>query len=71
MKKLLLLALPGMILVSSCRKIEIDGNGNGGTTTPPTTESTILSGTIRSDINLKTGKTYTLRGIVYVAEGRS
>jgi hypothetical protein len=67
MKKLLVLALPGIILASSCRKIEIDGNG--GTTTPPTTESTILSGTIRSDINLKTGKTYTLRGIVYVAEG--
>ena len=67
MKRIITLALMGWVVVSSCRKIEMDG----GTTvvTPPTSESTILSGTIKSDLTLKTGKTYTLRGIVYVTDG--
>ncbi|MGE5106697.1 MAG: hypothetical protein ACM3H8_04080 [Sphingobacteriales bacterium] len=67
MKRIIALALLGSLVVTSCRKIEMDG----GTTvvTPPTSENTILSGTIKTDLTLKTGKTYTLRGIVYVTDG--
>jgi hypothetical protein len=68
MKKVLVIAMFAMGLFSACRKIQVDGDGNG-TTTNPTTESTTLSGVIRSDMTLKTGKTYTLKGIVYVADG--
>lgn len=67
MKRVIALALLGSVVVSSCRKIEMDGDTT--VVTPPTTESTILSGTIKTDLTLKTGKTYTLRGIVYVTEG--
>ncbi|RYY88935.1 MAG: hypothetical protein EOO15_07685 [Chitinophagaceae bacterium] len=69
MKRILLFATV-LVLASSCRKIQVDGDGsnnNGGTTVTP--ESTILSGTIGTDLTLRTGKTYTLRGIVYIANG--
>lgn len=65
MKKIMALALLSFLLATSCRKIEMDG----GPTVVNPTESTILSGTIKTDITLKSGKTYTLRGIVYVTDG--
>jgi hypothetical protein len=68
MKKVLVIGMISTVLFAACRKIQIDGDGNGNNTNP-TGESTILSGTIRSDMTLKTGKTYTLKGIVYVADG--
>src|SRR4029079_17016517 len=72
MKRILSLVLLGALLTVSCRKIEVDGsdnNNNNGGNNPPPTENTILSGTIKSDITLKAANVYTLRGIVYVAEG--
>lgn len=67
MKRLIALTLLATVAASSCRKIEVDGGST--VVTPPTSESTILSGTIKTDLTLKTGKTYTLRGVVYVTEG--
>jgi hypothetical protein len=67
MKKILTITTFVTMLFTACRKIEVDGS-SGGTTTQPA-ESTILSGTIHTDMTLKTGKTYTLKGIVYVADG--
>ncbi|GAB4092942.1 hypothetical protein [Flaviaesturariibacter terrae] len=69
MKRILIFATVSLLAMASCRKIQVDGDSNnsGGTTQP--TESTILSGIIRSDLTLRSGKTYTLRGIVYVADG--
>ena len=70
MKRILSLVLLGALVTVSCRKIEVDGsdNNNSGNNHPPS-ENTILSGTIKSDITLKAANVYTLRGIVYVAEG--
>lgn len=65
MKRIFILAVTFLALASSCRKIEVDG----GSTTPTPTESTVLSGKISTDLTLRTGKTYTLRGIVYVTDG--
>lgn len=69
MKRILSLVLLGSLVTLSCRKIEVDGSDNSTGTNPPPTESTILSGTIKSDITLKAANVYTLRGIVYLAEG--
>ncbi|CAN5320195.1 hypothetical protein BH09BAC2_BH09BAC2_06660 [soil metagenome] len=67
MKQFILSAVACIALITSCRKIEIDGDT--GNTPAPTSENLILSGTINNDVTLKTGKTYKLRGIVYVTEG--
>ena len=70
MKRIFLFAMASTLLVASCRKIQVDGDGSNNNGTPVLTpESTILSGTIGSDLTLRSGKTYTLRGIVYVANG--
>ena len=66
MKKLLILSVAAGALISSCRKIEVDG---GSTTTGPTTESTILEGRITENRTLKAGNVYKLRGLVYVTNG--
>ncbi|RYY41756.1 MAG: hypothetical protein EOO08_01105 [Chitinophagaceae bacterium] len=69
MKRILLFATTIVLAAASCRKIQVDGDGSGGSTSTVTPESTILSGTIGSDLTLRSGKTYTLRGIVYIANG--
>jgi hypothetical protein len=69
MKRISLIAFAAILLATGCRKIEVDGDGdnnNGGT---GTTDNILLSGRISSDRTLQTGKTYTLRGIVYVVDG--
>jgi hypothetical protein len=59
-----------IVLISGCRKIEIDDDGNsGGGGGIGTSDNLILSGRISSDRMLESGKTYKLRGTVYVVEG--
>lgn len=66
MKKLSTLLLAVIVLISSCRKIEVDGNsGNNNTVS----EDLILKGRIDTDRTLKSGKTYRLRDIVYLVNG--
>lgn len=69
MKKLLILIASVGLVATSCRKIEVDGTTT--TTTTPTTpaENTILEGRIITNITLKAGNTYKLRGLVYVTNG--
>jgi hypothetical protein len=69
MKRILILSAASLLAFASCRKIQVDGDGNSGGTTTVTSESTILSGTIGNDLTLRAGRTYTLRGIVYIANG--
>ncbi len=70
MKKLFILTAFASLLITSCRKIEIDGdnntgsgNGGGGT------ENTILEGRISENRTLHAQYTYKLRGLVYVTNG--
>ncbi len=70
MKKLLFYSvLFSAIVISSCRKIEVDGEtivvGGGGTAT----ENPILEGRITENKTLKASTTYKLRGLVYVTNG--
>ncbi len=69
MKRLAFFALGITLLATGCRKIEVDDNG----TSPPTggnpTDNLLLSGRINTDRTLETGKTYILRGTVYVVDG--
>lgn len=70
MKKLLFYALTISTLVNvGCRKIEVDGPGNGPVVINPTTENTILEGRITASRTLKAEFTYKLRGLVYVTNG--
>lgn len=69
MKRFTLIACAAFTLVTGCRKIEVDDNGNGGGNNGGSTDNLILSGKINSDKTLETGKTYKLRGIVYVVDG--
>lgn len=68
MKRLVLIALGAISLVSSCRKIEVDDNGdnnnNGGSN-----DDLVLSGKINTDKTLLTGKTYKMKGTVYLVDG--
>src|SRR5688572_17335151 len=68
MKRFVLIALGAITLVTSCRKIEVDDNGdnnnNGGTT-----DDLVLSGKINTDKTLVTGKTYKMKGTVYLVDG--
>ncbi|MFY7965088.1 MAG: hypothetical protein ACOVO1_09345 [Chitinophagaceae bacterium] len=66
MKKFFILAATLGLLATSCRKIEMDG---GTTTTTTTTENTILEGRIITNLTLKAGNVYKLRGLVYVTNG--
>lgn len=66
MKNVLSVLLISIIAFSSCRKIEVDGNGS---TTTPTSESTILEGKIAENRTLKANYIYKLRGLVYVTNG--
>ena len=67
MKKFFILAATLGLLVTSCRKIEIDGGTT--TTTTPTSENTILEGRIITNLTLKASNVYKLRGLVYVTNG--
>ncbi len=68
MKRFSLITLAAITLVISCRKIEIDDNGTntGGNNT---SDELLLSGKINADKTLSAGKTYKLRGTVYVVDG--
>ena len=70
MKRILLIALPAILITTSCRKIEVDGdtivNNTGGS---ETTENVILEGRITANKTLKAAYTYKLRGLVYVTNG--
>lgn len=70
MKRILLIALPAILITTSCRKIEVDGdtivNNAGGS---ETTENVILEGRITANKTLKAAYTYKLRGLVYVTNG--
>src|SRR6478752_5547317 len=69
MKKLLILIASAAVMSTGCRKIEVDGDDNNGTTPPPVAENTILEGRIITSTTLKAGNTYKLRGLVYVTNG--
>ena len=69
MKKLLYLAAFTGLIMTGCRKIEVDGDSSGGTTPPPTPESTILEGRISANRTLTANNVYKLRGLVYVTNG--
>ncbi len=69
MKRIVLIALSFTVLVSACRKIEVDDDGNNGGNNGGNEDNLILSGKISSDRTLEAGKTYKLRGIVYVVDG--
>jgi hypothetical protein len=68
MKRLAFIAFGTLLLASGCRKIEVDDNGSpaGGNNTG---DDLILSGKINADRTLLSGKTYKLRGTVYVVDG--
>ncbi len=69
MKRISLLATAAILLATGCRKIEVDDNGDSNNNNNGPTENLILSGKIEADRTLKTGNTYTLKGIVYVVNG--
>src|SRR4051812_2609072 len=67
MKKVLILSVATVAFMSSCRKIEVDGSTTS--TTPPSSENTILEGRITENRTLKASNVYKLRGLVYVTNG--
>jgi hypothetical protein len=67
MKKFFILVASIGLLVTSCRKIEMDGNTTN--TVSPTSENTILEGRIITNLTLKASNVYKLRGLVYVTNG--
>jgi hypothetical protein len=67
MKKFFLYSLLATVVISGCRKIEVDGDGGGTPVTPG--ENLILSGRINTDRTLTAGNTYKIRGIAYLVEG--
>src|SRR6187431_2217860 len=68
MKKLLYLAAFTGLIMTGCRKIEVDGDSSG-TDPKPTPESTILEGRISANRTLTANNVYKLRGLVYVTNG--
>ena len=74
MKQLLILAVAGFIILSGCRKIEMDAQtvyiNTGGTGTGTTTGQTItLTGTITKDSTLRKGNSYVLSGLIFIEKG--
>ena len=69
MKSLAQMAFVIIILLTGCRKIEIDGDGIGNGGGGNSGDNYILSGKYNTDKILEAGKTYTLRGIVYLIDG--
>lgn len=70
MKKIVLLSGVFALLIASCRKIEVDGDGKTGGTNTNTSNQVVLEGKINSNMTLDDpAKKYLLRGIVYVTNG--
>ena len=71
MKKLFYLAAFIALVSTGCRKIEVDGKGDGSNNGGGDTGSvnTILEGRISQNLTLKAAYTYKLRGLVYVTNG--
>ena len=67
MKKILIYTFAFATMLTSCRKIEVDGPTVIQPTNP--TENTILSGRITESRTLKAQYVYKLRGLVYVTNG--
>lgn len=66
-KSMVLVAALAGLMVTSCRKIEMDGGTTTIVTPPPTTGQTItLKGRIDKDTVLKAGNNYILSGLVYM-----
>ncbi|WP_153796865.1 hypothetical protein [Foetidibacter luteolus] len=69
MKKYFLIACSLGLLAASCRKIEVDGDGDGGIK-PGESDEVILEGQITQNQTLDDpNKTYIIRGTVYVNSG--
>ena len=68
MKQAIVFGVVLVLVISGCRKIEIDGNetGSGGNNE---TENPVLAGRISSDLTLKAANVYKLRGVVYLVDG--
>ena len=69
MKKILAIAISAAVLVTGCRKIEVDGETktviiNGGGTT--TGQTITLEGKITKDTVLRAANIYILKGLVYM-----
>jgi hypothetical protein len=69
MKHHALLAFSVLLLITGCRKIEVDDNGNNNPPPGGSNDNLILSGKINADRILETGKTYKLKGAVYIVDG--
>lgn len=69
MKRILFMAIAATILATGCRKIEVDDNGNTNSSGGGTGETYVLSGRYNADKSLEAGKTYTLKGTVYITDG--
>ncbi|WP_298301752.1 hypothetical protein [Hydrotalea sp.] len=71
MKQTILIMATALLMITGCRKIEMDG---GTSTIPnpaptPGVENTILEGRIKVNTTLKANYIYKLRGLVYVTDG--
>src|SRR5690348_16801799 len=69
MKRLRLITLGIILLAAGCRQVEVDDNRNNNNGGGNNTDNLILSGRISADRTLETGKTYKLRGTVYIVDG--
>jgi hypothetical protein len=69
MKRIIFGSLALITIISSCRKIEVDGDNHSGGNNNGGIDNLVISGKITTDRVLKTGNTYKLRGIVYVVDG--
>jgi hypothetical protein len=68
MKRIILMTSILALFVVSCRKIEVDGENKGTTSTD--SDEVVLEGKITSDMTLDdASKKYLLRGLVYVTNG--
>ncbi len=73
MKKLLFVAVVGLIAITGCRKIEMDAQtvyvNTGGGTGGSTGQTITISGTITKDSILRKGNNYVLSGLVFIEKG--
>jgi hypothetical protein len=66
MKQVIVSAAVAALLLTSCRKIEVDGNT---TTGGNSTTGNIIAGTYITDKTLDAGQTYTIKGTAYFTDG--